>query len=148
LTISSAAAFMSSASATVRWCFMAANRVIIRSVMHSRQTAICQRIGASLSGHPTTASVGPPPQNVHWWIRSHPTAFHRRWPGVRLRSWRSDMRAPLEPLPNNNTRRPRGGYWRLVFVPETGVSPWEALGEQLSGPRRPAWRTPDGLGRK
>jgi hypothetical protein len=24
----------------------------------------------SLSGHPTTASVGPPQQNVHWWTRS------------------------------------------------------------------------------
>jgi recombinase len=95
LTISSAAALMSLASATVRWSFTAANRVIIRSVRHTRQTATCHRIGASPSGHPTTASVGPPQQKVHWWTRSPPTAFHRRGPGVRSRKLRGRFGQPI-----------------------------------------------------
>jgi hypothetical protein len=64
--------------------------------------------GASSSGQPITASVGPPPQNVQVPTRSPPTTFHWRRPvavkeDARLRGrWRSDMRAPVERLPDHN----------------------------------------------
>jgi hypothetical protein len=52
------------ASTTVRWCFTAANRDMVMSARQGPQIGTYQRIVLSLSGHPTTASVGPAPQKV------------------------------------------------------------------------------------
>jgi hypothetical protein len=72
-------ALMSLASAMTPWCFTAANRVMTVSAEQGPQTATCQRTGPSSSGQPTTASGGPPPQNVQVSTRSPPTTFHWRW---------------------------------------------------------------------
>jgi hypothetical protein len=73
---------MSLASATTRWCLTAANRVMTVSAKQGPQTATCHKTEASPSGHPTTASVWPPPQNVQVPTRSPPTTFHWCGPGA------------------------------------------------------------------
>jgi hypothetical protein len=64
-----------------------------------------------------------PPQNVHPCASSRPTTFH--WGGPSLvgevrsrRCWRSDRRAPLEWLPDHNTRRATGAS----YLPQNGRS--------------------------
>ena len=80
------------------WCLTAANGIMTVSAKQGPQTATCQRTGASSSGQPTTASVGPPRRNVQVPTRSPPTTFHWRGPvamkeDARLHGpWRSDMR--------------------------------------------------------
>ncbi len=95
--ISPAAFCLSSTRFIMRACFTAARRIMIVSVMQELQPPTWKTTGAFSSGHPQTASAGPP-QKVQMCARSAQTTIHWRGfcslsaiGGVRFRSCRSGM---------------------------------------------------------